>query len=1180
MSDCDQIIINDSTTNDYIVITDNVIKDNVDVVAEGSLVTSVNSRIGAIFLTKSDVKLDLVDNTSDLNKPISNATLSALLFKVDLSAFNTLNDIVTSQYGSWNNVYFTVNSLSGNWNLAYSNTSKLSSDFNSLYSTVNLNSSTNWNYLGTDIKALTGNWNSTYSWVNTNSSIATFTISISAPSLSGTFYGDGSKLTGVSNYNGTDIKSLTGNWQNTFNTVSSLSSNWQSAYIISTYYQNTSGIFLTNTNFLTAYTNNTILSSLTSTLLPTSIYQNTSGSFATNTLLQSTSALLTPLTTTSNLTSQLVTNTNFVNYQTNVAISTATLLPTSIYQNSSGFFAINTLLQSTSALLTPLTLTNDLTSLLVKTTDFTSYQTNVAISTATLLPTSIYQNTSGLFVKNTTINSVSGNWDLAYTNISKLSTTYSAVTAINGTIYQIQSINNNGTVILSIPNSFRTPGDLNVGGNLYVAGSGIVLNTSTLSVSSPILYINNSLSGENGNVFDIGFVGHFNNGLYQHTGLVRSAQNNYWSLFSGLTSEPLDAHTLNYSNPTFTIDTLRANILGNLSGDNISTKVASFANGAATIDSSGNLIANSASFTNLYNPFDQSLNRNDSVNFNQVDIQQGVNAQSFQASETIYAGSGDIHGMDGGDANGYATFGRTDNQTYAVKFNASEGSSFSNGVVKIDKNGNITTSASAVFQSISALNIYVGNGNSNNWNTAYTNLISNSSAYLSAVNLTLINSTSGNWNAVYNTVSSLSAGWVGGNSAYTWVNLNSSIATFTISISAPSLSGTFYGDGSKLTGVSNYQGTDIKSLTGNWQNTFNTVSSLSSTWASGGNSNYPLLSSGFLNSQTIVNITSSNWNSLYATVNSLSSSWGSGLSAIGANIVSNYGVLSSYIFNGDGSSSIFDLRTPIPYAVAAGYLVSMNGSVQIPYIDYNIVYSGTNKLSTSFIPRNGSTISVIGISINNQYTSIVQSNSANWNNAYNTAVAYQNASAAYITSTLLNATSSLLTPLTLVNTLTSQLLLNSNFTNYQTSVASSTATLLPTSVFQNASGSFLTSIPTSLSANWQSTYSTVTALSANWQNASDSLDFILINSNFNVIVNRQYLIDTTTTTVSGNLPTSPSIGDNILFVDAYNTWGSKPLILGNNGNLLQTYNEALTANISGYQFKLVYIGGSYGWKIV
>ncbi|CAB5226289.1 hypothetical protein UFOVP760_68 [uncultured Caudovirales phage] len=119
-----------------------------------------------------------------------------------------------------------------------------------------------------------------------------------------------------------------------------------------------------------------------------------------------------------------------------------------------------------------------------------------------------------------------------------------------------------------------------------------------------------------------------------------------------------------------------------------------------------------------------------------------------------------------------------------------------------------------------------------------------------------------------------------------------------------------------------------------------------------------------------------------------------------------------------------------------------------------------------------------------------------------------------------------------------------------------------------------------LTGNWQSTFGTVSSLSANWQNASDALDFIITSTDFNAIVNRQYLVDTTSSNVVGTLPLSPAIGDNISFVDSNNTWGTRPLILNNNGNLLQTYNEPLTANISGYQFKIVYIGGIYGWKIV
>jgi hypothetical protein len=168
------------------------------------------------------------------------------------------------------------------------------------------------------------------------------------------------------------------------------------------------------------------------------------------------------------------------------------------------------------------------------------------------------------------VNLLSTSWiggNVAYNNLVANSSLY-LETNVNGTIYQIEvTRNQDGSATLSLPQSLRTPGDLNVGGSLYVAGSSLTLNTATLSVSSPIIYLNNSLSGITGNLFDIGLVGNFNNGLYQHTGLVRSAEHNYWSLFSGLTSEPNEAPTLNYNDPTFTIDTLRANILGSVFGD-------------------------------------------------------------------------------------------------------------------------------------------------------------------------------------------------------------------------------------------------------------------------------------------------------------------------------------------------------------------------------------------------------------------------------------------------------------------------------------------------------------------------------------------------------------------------------------------------------------------------------------
>jgi hypothetical protein len=71
-------------------------------------------------------------------------------------------------------------------------------------------------------------------------------------------------------------------------------------------------------------------------------------------------------------------------------------------------------------------------------------------------------------------------------------------------------------------------------------------------------------------------------------------------------------------------------------------------------------------------------------------------------------------------------------------------------------------------------------------NEAYTNLISNSAAYLSGVDLSFLN-VSGNWDSTYTTVQSNSANW-------------------------------------------NYQGTDIKSLTANWQSAYTTLSSNSASY--------------------------------------------------------------------------------------------------------------------------------------------------------------------------------------------------------------------------------------------------------------------------------------------------------------------------------------------------------------
>jgi hypothetical protein len=111
-----------------------------------------------------------------------------------------------------------------------------------------------------------------------------------------------------------------------------------------------------------------------------------------------------------------------------------------------------------------------------------------------------------------------------------------------------------------------TTGNITVGGNLTISGTTTTISSTNLELSDPIIYL---ATGNSGNVNDIGFVGHFNPGIYQHTGLVKDATDGKWKLFSGVVPEV--TNTVDFT--TWTTDTLVANVEGALTG-NASTATA------------------------------------------------------------------------------------------------------------------------------------------------------------------------------------------------------------------------------------------------------------------------------------------------------------------------------------------------------------------------------------------------------------------------------------------------------------------------------------------------------------------------------------------------------------------------------------------------------------------------------
>ena len=98
------------------------------------------------------------------------------------------------------------------------------------------------------------------------------------------------------------------------------------------------------------------------------------------------------------------------------------------------------------------------------------------------------------------------------------------------------------TAILFTTEGGTISGSVTITGDLTVTGNTVTVSANSLVVNDPLIYMGED---NNANSVDLGIVASFDDGTYQHTGLVRDSSANTWKLFKGVIDEPTT--TVNFS---------------------------------------------------------------------------------------------------------------------------------------------------------------------------------------------------------------------------------------------------------------------------------------------------------------------------------------------------------------------------------------------------------------------------------------------------------------------------------------------------------------------------------------------------------------------------------------------------------------------------------------------------------
>jgi hypothetical protein len=466
------------------------------------------------FLTSEtdSQNLSFDEETKDLS--ISNGNTISLSALVDRVAIDTGVRTLTSV---WDSTYNTVQSNSAVWLEGGSASDfairSLTASYDSTYSTVQSNSATVWNYQGTDIKDLTGNWvggNIAFTNLVANSAAYLSAVDLSFLGVSADWDSVYNTVLANSaanwNYQGTDLKELSANWESTYTTFKNASSTFLTSETDS---QNLS--FDEETKDLSISNGNTIsLSALIdNTATDTGVRTLTSVWDSTYNTVQSNSAVWLEGGSASDFAIRSLTASYDSAYNTVLANSATNwnYQGTDVKNLSSGWVggnvAFTNLASNSAAYLSSIDL-----SFLSVSANWNSVYSTVQSNSATTWNyqgTDLKALTGNYSSVYTNVNSNSSNWSSVYSNVQTNSASYAAISFVDAKFLPLTGGTVTGTTQFN--NNLTVYGNISATGVSYFSNT-VYSTTSALSVinignSGPALFIGNNGTGDIASFYDL-----------------------------------------------------------------------------------------------------------------------------------------------------------------------------------------------------------------------------------------------------------------------------------------------------------------------------------------------------------------------------------------------------------------------------------------------------------------------------------------------------------------------------------------------------------------------------------------------------------------------------------------------------------------------------------------------------